>query len=143
MKKYCILLLVMTQTILGHGQQTKPVGGFDRNYYLKKCGNQKIAAALLLSVGGVSTTVGLLMPPAYRYNRNNYESRFDYTIKHTLEISGLVLMGAGVAFILSSANNNRKAAAASACLKMENNMSLSKGSLIQNTYPALSLKIML
>lgn len=141
----CIFLLAIYSASFG---QTKPGDSpLLKTDYLKKSKNQKTAAWVLLSGGGLLSAIGLVITA--NDVTNDLVNIFDPSYQQSsntgpvLLVAGSITMLGSVPLFVASSKNYRRAITASAGLKMEKVPGIYQKSVVQNSYPALSLKIQL
>lgn len=121
--------------------------------YLQKSKKQKTAAWILLGGGfALSTTSILIATPkaaddyGYFYGGLFFDEpvpQNNYTAETVLLVAGTVAMLSSIPLFIASKKNNRKAMNMSANIKMEKATMIQKQSFVQNSYPAIALKIRL
>ena len=145
MKKQFLFVVLFGLTINVFGQQTSPSPAYTKSYNLQKSKHQNTAAWFLLVGGASLLTTGLAINKGdlikeYFIGRSDYKND---GIKSAFEGTGFALMTGSITLFIASIRNKEKAMSASASLKMEKFTAVQQQSLVQSSYPALSLKIKL
>ena len=109
----------------------------------KKSKTQKTAAWILLGGGTVLSSVGLVIAAENVFSGFGIGSSGSYNTGMVLFYAGGAAMFGSIPFFISSAKNKRKSMSASAGIKMEKLPVIRQTSFVQNSYPAVSLKISL
>lgn len=145
MKKIIIYALIMVMPAITFSQQTINKAPVLKTDYLQKSKNQKTAAWVLLGGGTVLISIGSVV--ISNEIVNNIGGIFDPTIETNSNTGSILFIAGGVSMLgsiplfISSAKNKRKSIAASAGIKMEKLPVIRQTSFVQNSYPAVSLKI--
>lgn len=146
MKKIIVfanLLIIATATF---SQQTKSSLALTKQDYLKKSKNQKTAAWLFLAGGTtIILTGGAVYPKDYAYDYDfpiNSRSQIRQAhLSSALFWTGMSSMLVSIPLFLASKRNKWEARKANACLKMETTPIFQRQSIVNISYPALSVKI--
>jgi len=144
MKKVVIYFLLLTMSVTSFCQQAGQNTPAVKTDYLKKSKNQKTAAWVLLSGGFALTAAGVIVGVDEAVN--DLGNIFDPEAQPSSNIGGVLFFTGGAAmlgsipFFISSAKNKKRAMQTSVGLKMEKSSSIRENYLIQNSYPALSLR---
>ena len=145
MKKFLIYFLLLVIPAASFSQSTPDHTPLVKADYLKKSHNQKTAAWVLLGGGGLLFTIGAVISANDVANdlgnifNSNYQQSSD--AGPILLVAGCITMLGSVPLFVASSKNYRRARTASAGLKMEKVPVIYQKSFVQNSYPALSLKI--
>ena len=145
MKKITIYILLLAIPAVSFSQSTPGNAPTIKTDYLKKSHSQKTAAWILLGGGFALSTAGIAV--GVNEVSNELYNIFDPTPEKTSNVGGVLFftgcasMLGSIPFFISSGKNKRKAVSASARLKMEKAPMIQQKSLVQNSYPAISLKI--
>ena len=144
MKKIMIYFLLLVIPGASFCQQTNENIPVVRTDYLKKSKNQKTAAWVLLSGGFALTTAGVIV--GVNEAVNDLGNIFDPEAQPSSNAGAILFFTGGAAmlgsipFFISSAKNKKRAMQTTVGLKIEKSSSVHGNYLIQNSYPALSLK---
>ncbi len=117
--------------------------------YLQKCKKQKTAAWVFLSAGTAMMLTGsIIWSKEVEETVQNDPFGIFYapytTTKGTgLSAAGLLVSVGSIPFFIASGKNKRRARNMSTNFKMEKTTQIPRQSFIQNSYPALSVKIAL
>jgi hypothetical protein len=147
MKKIILYALLLVIPAVTFSQQTTGNMPALKTDYLQKSKNQKTAAWILLTGGAVLSSIGAVV--IGNEVVNDIGGIFDPTIEPSsntgtiLSITGTAAMLGSIPLFISSAKNKRKAMSASAGIKMEKLPVIRQTSFVQNSYPAVSIKISL
>lgn len=134
MKKTITFLMLLLFSVNAFSQ-TIPNNEFSKEYYLQKSKSQKTTGWILLTGGTIMTVVG-----AFSFNNSWDDSPNSGTDAYGfIALGGVVSALGSIPFFIMSGNNARKAATIS--LINQPVFSPMQGSLVQNSQPALSLKI--
>nr|WP_314897286.1 hypothetical protein [uncultured Flavobacterium sp.] len=135
MKKTITFLMLLLFAVNAFSQ-TIPNNEFSKEYYLQKSKSQKTTGWVLLSGGAIMTVVGVIgFSDSYDiFDSNSKTDTYGY-----LMLGGAVSCLGSIPFFIMSGNNARKAATIS--LINQPVFSPIQGSLVQNSQPALSVKI--
>ncbi len=146
MKKIIISLLIVAFTLNAFCQQT-PNSGLNKTAadYLQKSKKQKAIAWAMLGVGAATVVAGILVPSG---KQNEPELFSVYTPKYEntgtkviLYILGGGLIGTSIGFFDASGRNKYRALEASAFIDMERTQGMQASVVINQTFPALGVKI--
>ncbi len=146
MKKIVLLLLLLAVLFTGFSQPVTKVTPMLKSDYLKKSKNQKTAAWILLGGGAAFTVTG------YIIGLNSAVSSFGniittgrpgktFTAGTILFFTGTAAMLSSIPLFIASAKNKRRSMAATAFFKMETAPVILRSSFVQQSYPAISVKI--
>lgn len=147
MKKTLFLYLLLIGSTALFSQQTKHLR-FSKEEYLKKSKNQKTVATIFLGTGGTLILAAVLIPKGKQMTEtwgsiggipiyNTYYK--NETLKGTLGATGILLLIPGIPISLASHKNKKRSMKVS--FKNETVPHLYKTSLVNQSLPALSLKI--
>jgi len=145
MKKITIYILLMTISTASFSQSIPTNLSPVRTDYLQKSHHQKTAAWVLLGGGGLMASIGSII--SAKDVTNNLVNLFDPNYQQSsntgpvLMVLGTVTMLGSVPLFIASSRNKRKAMTLSTSFKLEKIPVIFQKSLVQNSYPALSLKI--
>jgi hypothetical protein len=145
MKKIMIYFLLLIMPATSFCQQTKESTPAVNTDYLKKSKNQKTTAWVLLSGGFVLTAAGVIV--GLNEVSEDIENIFvpgdqrSSNAGAVLFFAGSASMLGSIPFFISSSKNKKRAMQASTGLKIERSSSVYGNSLVQNCYPAVSLKL--
>ncbi|MBS1759698.1 MAG: hypothetical protein JST23_06175 [Bacteroidetes bacterium] len=128
----CVALLLIAGT--SYSQQTPTSAPLTKQDYLKKSKSQETAAWCFMGAGVGLTTLGFATNRA-SHSENNSEN----TPRVAAVVAGLSSVTVGTILFAAARRNKNKAQAFS--FKMENTQQVQKGSLVYQSYPALSFKI--
>ncbi len=147
MKKIIIYTLLLVLPAASFSQQTTNNAPPVKIDYLKKSKNQKTAAWVLLG-GGLGLTIAGVAIGANEV-ANDFvtiivtgEQQSSSTGAVMILAGGATMLGS-IPLFISGAKNKGRAMSASAGLKMEKSTMIQRSTFVQNSYPALSLKISL
>ncbi len=144
MKKVMIYFLLLIMPAASFCQQTNQNTPSVKTDYLKKSKNQKTTALVLLSGGFALTAAGVIVGVDEAVN--DLGNIFDPEIQPSSNAGGILFftgwaaMLGSIPFFISSAQNKKRAMQTTVGLKIEKSGSIHEDFLIQNSYPALSLK---
>ena len=137
MKKIILFSLLLTMSAASFSQQTTTNTALTKTDYLQKSKHQKTAAWVLLGGGSALIITGVLISGGGSGD-----------VSFGAAGTGVILGGVGVLsalgsipLFIASARNKRKGMNATAFFKMETAPVIRQGSFVQNSFPALSVKI--
>ena len=145
MKKIIIYTLLLAIPAASFCQSTPNNAPAVKTDYLQKSKKQKTAAWILLGGGALLSSIGGVV--IGNEVVNDIGGIFDPTVKPSSNTGSVLFIAGGVSMLgsiplfLSSAKNKRKYMSASAGIKMEKFPLIRQTSFVQNSYPAVSLKI--
>ncbi|MBD0280438.1 MAG: hypothetical protein ICV51_14335 [Flavisolibacter sp.] len=153
MKKVILSILLLSFTALSFSQQTEtePSQTAPNVDYLKRSKHQKTAAWILTSAGTVGLLVTMMSDAAQAvggglttvFSLGTVEPEYkSYTAYYLLSAAGV---GAGIGFFIAAGKNKRKAMAmdASTYLKMERAPVVQSGSIRNQPYPSVAVRMTL
>ena len=145
MKKIIFLVFAFCLSASSFSQQTTRPQPQTKEYYFKRCDNQKTAAWVLLGGGATLSTVGLLIGVDRMIDEigANFNGSHDggFTTGAVLFYTGIASMLGSVPLFIASSRNRRNALAVTAVIKMEDRSLVQQGSIIKTAYPALGIRI--
>lgn len=153
MKKIILYAILFAMPALSFTQSTDNIVPAITTDYLKKSKNQKTAAWVLLGGGFALSTTSILIGTAkatedLAYGLGGFllgepAPQNDYTAENILLVTGTAAMLGSIPLFIASKKNKKKAINMSANIKMETATMIQYQSFVQNSYPAVVLKIKL
>ena len=143
-----ILLAIVTHAFC---QQVDSLKSIAKTDYLRKSKNQKTAAWVLLG-GGVAMAITGTIVYNNAYNKAAEEDPLGtlLTLGTNVNPTGALIATAGVLaavgsipLFIASGKNKKKARSMSTAFKMENMPAIQRASLVNRSYPAVSIKVSL
>src|SRR5436190_1275207 len=126
MKKIIAFVILLTIAKMNcFSQQSDSLKSISKTDYLRKGKIQKTAAWVLLGGGIAMAVIGV--------------SEFE----PLLATAGVLAAAGSIPFFIASGKNKKKARSMSTGFKMENAPSIQRASLINRSYPAVSIKLSL
>ena len=142
MKKIIISVMILIVSAQSFGQQASLYETATTNDYLLKSKRQKTTAWVLLGGGFVVSVVSIAAGTVKTINDPGVIIDEKGLKGETVVFGvGLVSMAGSIPFFISASKNKRKAVSMSGSLKMEKISVIQNRTLVQTSYPALSLKI--
>jgi hypothetical protein len=130
MKKIVAFTMLIAMSINSFSQQTDTLNSLTKADYLKKSKGQKTAAWVLVGAG--VTCFAIAAPGDVSFE----------TAGTLVVVGGLAIVGS-IPLFIASAKNKKKARSISTGFKMENAPSIQRASLVNRSYPAVSIKLSL
>ena len=146
MKKTIVSTMVLVLSLTTFSQQITPAPALTKQDYLQKSKNKKTTAWILLGGGlalGITSAVIATPTEGGGLIELNPEKHIYSTAEIVLSSAGIAAMLTSIPFFNASKKNKTKAMNMSANLKMEKATMIQKQSFVQNSYPAIALKIKL
>lgn len=136
MKIFFVCLLFFAVANSAQSQQTTTSKPMSKQDYLKRSKSQKVGAWLTLAAGGTLIAIGA-------EDVDNKIGNSDETRSTACVVAGIVSLGVSTTLFIASARNKKKADAMAFDFKMERAPVIQQGTLVQSSYPAISLRIKL
>ena len=137
----CLFLLLTIGTCsFGQLEQIKPSVNTD---YLQKSKRQKTTAWVLLSASGACIITSMVIPKGdfVGYTPDLREEYSNDGVGASIFVAGVAAGLASIPFFIAANKNKKRAANVSAFIKMERSTTLQNASLINRSYPALTLRL--
>ena len=143
-----ILLAIMTNSFC---QQVDSLKSIAKKDYLRKSKNQKTTAWILLG-GGIAMVITGAIIYDNAYNKAAEQDPIGTVLSFgtNVDATGALITTAGalaavgsIPFFIASGKNKKKARSMSTGFKMENAPSIQRASVVNRSYPAVSIKVSL
>jgi len=151
MKKVIAFTILLAITTNSFCQQTDSLKLVAKTDYLRKSKNQKTAAWILLG-GGMAMVVTGSIIYGNDYNKAAEQDPFWTAVSYGSNVNptgaviatvGVLAAAGSIPFFIASGKNKKRARAISTGLKMENAPFIQRTSLVNRSYPAVSIKLSL
>ena len=148
MKRIIIFSLLLVFATTSFCQQTVQKHSLPQADYLQKSKKQKKTAMIFLGGGAALIVTSLLIPQGEPtgsqfdpISGGIYEGHKNDGIKGALGLTGVVSMLGSIPFFIASGKNKKKANNASAFINIERTQVWQGTSIINQSFPAIGLKI--